>query len=525
MPKRRQDFLFPREGRGFLGENNTDGLTDAIFASGALSSLRNYHLRGRGRLLKREGDTPYVDSTPNGSSPIQGLGVLLDDGTETLVAHSGGILSSLTGGVWVDRTGALAPSSGQDVLPRFCRWNDGTNGVLVWTDDVSNPAYWDGNAASFSALAIARARDVESFKDHVFAINTPDRPTAIRYSDYQDITSFPSESIFDCDRDSVGMGLMRHNEETLLAFYETSVHKINFNYGGAGALSSFFVNQPIDMSNGLKAKSSLISYKGVTYFASDDGFYAVRRTDAPASYISRSQENFWSGLNQSRIKHIVGFTRGEPFNEVGWLVSYGTSTTHNYVMLFNPVIARLYGDDAGWAIFESGDNLINFNAATNFTDALGQQKTLVGKYDGSVHHAWGHDNDSAGYLDNAAGPILSTIQTGFLNLGYRGMKGHRELWIDMDLPSSRTFSLVVDGTNQQLGGDISVSAGANADELDTTFILDESFLAGSGVTDAPMKVEGNSRWFRYKLTEQGSEQPHTINALTMLYKSKGMRIR
>lgn len=524
MSKNRIPFAFPNQ-RGFFGENSTDGLTDRVFAAGSLGLCRNYHIKGRGLLLKREGDTPYVNNTPNGGNAIQGLGVLLDDGAETVVAHSGGKLSSLSGGVWTDRTGALSPTSGQDVIPRFCRWNNGTRGVIIWTDGVSNPAYWDGNAASFTALAIAKARDVESFKDHVFAINTPDAPTSVRYSDYQDVTVWPSESLFDCDRDSVGMGLARHSDEVLLAFYEKSIHKINFNYGESGALASFFTNQPMDMSRGCSAKNSIVTYKGVTYFASEDGFYAVRGTDQPAKYISRSQEGLWASLNQGRRPYIQGFSRGEPWNEIGFLVSYGTSTINNYVMIFNPMIANIYGDDAGWTVFTSVDNLIAFNAAVNFTDSTGLQKTLVGKYDGHVHHAWGTETDSSGYVDNGAGAVLSEMRTGFLDFGYRGMKTHRELWIDMELPTTRTFTLIVDGTNQQLGSGISVSAGANADTLDTTFILDESFLAGSGITDIPLKVEGNSRYFRYKITEQGSEQPHIINAMTMLYKRQGMRIR
>jgi len=188
------------------------------------------------------------------------------------------------------------------------------------------------------------------------------------------------------------------------------------------------------------------------------------------------------------------------------------------------MIAAIYGDDAGWAIFENSDGLLKLNAAVNFTESTGKQKTIVGKYDGTVHHAFGHENDSSGYKDNNTGAIATELETGFLDLGYRGMKGHREVWIDMDLPSTRTFTLTIDGTNQQLGDAISVSVGEAAAELDTDFLLDVSFLAGEGTTDVNMKAEGNSRWFRYAIRENNTDQPHTINALTMLWVIKGMRI-
>lgn len=525
MAKRRIDFPFPRPGRGFFGANTVDGLTDLLFAQGMLASAQNYHLRGRSGMLKREGSSQWATTSINGSNPVQGLGVWNFDGTRYLVGHAGSKLKYTSdGSTWTDLSGALTVTDGQDVLPRWANWHDGTRGNIIWTDDVANPAYWDGNAASFTALALTKARDIATFKDHVFAINTSDGPTSIRYSDYQDITTWPSESLFDCDRDSVGMALARHNEETLLAFHESSVHKINFNYGASGALASFFTNQPLDMSRGCAAKASVVPYKGYTYFASEDGFYAIGSTNGPARYISRALEGLWSELNQARRPYIVGFPRGEPWDEVVWLASLGSSSTHNIALVYNPVIAAIYGDDAGWTIFDSTDGLLKFNAGCVYIDSNGKQKTLVGDYNGDVLHAWGHEFDSAGYQDYGDGAITTTLQTGYLDLGYRGMKGHRELWIDLDLASSRTFTLIMDGTNSALGGATSVSLGSSADELDTTFILDESFLAGSGVSQAHIKAEGNSRWFRYKLTENSVEQPHTLNALTMLYLRKGMRI-
>lgn len=525
MAKRRIDFPFPRPGRGFLGVNTVDGLTDLLFAQGMLAEATNYHIIGRSGLLKREGYNQWATNAVNGSNAVQGLGMWNFDGTRYLVSHAGAKLKYTTdGSSWTDLSGALTITDGQDVLSKFAHWHDGTRGNILWTDGTANPAYWDGNAAAFVALAVTKARDLATFKNHVFAINTNDRPTAIRFSDYQDITTWPSESIFDCDRNSVGMALARHNEETLLAFYEDSVHAINFNYGSSGALASFFTNQPVDMSRGCVAKSSVVPYKGQTYFASEDGFYSIGSPGRPARYISRALEGIWSELNQSRRPYLVGFPRGEPWDEVVWLASLGSSTTHNIAFVYNPVIASIYGDDAGWTIFDSTDGLLKFNAGCIYIDSTGQQKTMLGDYNGNVHHAWGHEFDSAGYQDGGDGAITSTLKTGFLDLGYRGMKGHREIWIDLELSSDRTFTLAMDGTNTALGGTSSVAIGASADELDTTFILDESFLAGSGVSQAHIKAEGNSRWFRYELTENSESAPHTINALTMLYTRKGMRI-
>lgn len=111
-------------------------------------------------------------------------------------------------------------------------------------------------------MALTRANDIQAFKTHLFAINTPDRPTAIRYSDTGDPTTWPADNVFDATRDSIGVGLSLHSAETLLAFYENSIYRINFDYGGAGALTSFFTSQLVDGSVGCAARGSIVTSRG-----------------------------------------------------------------------------------------------------------------------------------------------------------------------------------------------------------------------------------------------------------------------
>lgn len=191
-----------------------------------------------------------------------------------------------TPATWTDITGSVTVNSGDNYQHRFCTFHDGTNGNIIATDGVGNPWKWNGSG-NISALALTRAGDMQSFKTHVFAINTPDRPTAIRYSDTGDPTTWPSDNIFDCTRDSVGVGLALHGTETLLAFYRGSTYRINFDYGVL-APSPLFTSQLVDGSVGCAARGSIVTSRGRTYFIDDQGVYMIEDPrDPPVTSVGR----------------------------------------------------------------------------------------------------------------------------------------------------------------------------------------------------------------------------------------------
>lgn len=531
MARRRQSYRIPQGERPLGGENNADGLTDAFYAVGGLYRCRNYHIVGRRRLLKRQGYGSYVSTAINGANPVQGLGVRDFDGSRNLVGVcNGGIFKYDGSSAWDDISGSVTPTTGQDVVTRFVQFHDGTDGMLLGADDSSNPWYYTGSGSA-TALGLTQARDLAPFKRHVFAINTSLRSTAIQYTNpgvVKASANWPATNVFDCTRDSAGMALAQHNGENLLAFYERSVHRINFNYGGDGAgLSSFFTNHLVDGSRGCRSRNSVVTFKGRTYFMSDDGFYAIGDANQPAVYISRPVEAFFSSLKTSRKKLTFGFARGEPWNEVVWLVTTGSDTTHNAAMVYNPVIAQIFGDDFAWTIFDSALGYLDFNCGVNWIDSSDVHWTILGDYVGIAHNAWGTEDNATPYTDgdDDERPVETELQTGFLDLGYDGMKGLREIWFDLVLKDDRTFQLVVDRADEtpQLVG--SADVGAAADLLDDTFTLDESYLAGSGgLAQVAIRAVGNGRRFRLKLTESSNGIPHAMLSIIYNYVAKGMRI-
>jgi hypothetical protein len=373
-------------------------------------------------------------------------------------------------------------------------------------------------------LTLTLAADLCPFKQHLFAINTAARATAVQFSATGVLSSFPSNNVFDCTRNSAGVALSEHNAETMLAFYEKSVHRINFNYGNAGALSNLFTTQLVDGERGCRARNSVVTYKGRTYFASDDGIYVISDPTRPARYISRAIEGLWTTLLRSRLPYMNVVSRGEPWNEIIWCVTSSSGTEHDTYLVYNPVIADLYGTDSGWSVFQNLAGQMKFNCGVNFIDSSGIHRTLMGDTSGYVNEAWGADiND----VQNTDGPTLSRVatifETGMIDCGYDGIKGAREIWVDLELFDDRTFSILVDSTNGAPLINTSADVGASADILGETFILDESYLAGSGISSFSRQLSGSGRYFRLQLTEQDDGLPHYINAVHFQFVRKALR--
>ena len=522
MARRLAQYRLPRLGRGFLGENSIDAQTDLIFQLGALTKLRNYHLLSRATGAKRHGTKLYLAGTFNGTGIMQGLGAYDVAGTRHLIGVGNGKIQRVSAGAWVDMTGSVTLTVGKDVLPRFSYFHDGTNYNMLMTNNTDNPIYWTGSG-NVAAMSLTLASDICPFRQHVFAINTPARATAIQYSEDGLITPFPVSNIFDPTRNSAGVALAAMNEETLLGFYEKSIHAIQFNYN-MGALQNQFVNRLVDGSRGCQSRTSVVPYGGYVYFLSDDGFYVVKSYDRPAQYISRSQEGFFATLNRARDKYIVGWARGEPWNEIVWHVSTESNTQHDSYMIYNPRMAKLFGDENAWAIFDSPAGQMYLNGGVNFVDSNGVQRSIACDYSGRTWEIWGTDRNPTDYTDGTGAAAVATdFQTGFLNLGYEGMKELREVVVDLDLQSDVEFDITAE-TTANVPGTITLTAGNPADLIDDGFMIDESYIAESKVSQLIIpQIDTDGRYFQLRLQENSIGIPHMIKSLLFFFKAQGIR--
>ena len=143
----------------------------------------------------------------------------------------------------------------------------------------------------------------------------------------------------------------------------------------------------------------------------------------------------------------------------------------------------------------------------------------------------------------------SVLKTGLLDMGYEGMKGLRETWVDLEIASDTQFNLSVNGIEEDLVTETETTIGASGMMLgdiqydqagdpvldsdgeaipvagQSSFMLGESFLVGSGTAQEQFQTEGSSRYFQFGLTESNVNQPHTVSGIHFLFTPRGMRIK
>lgn len=563
--KRRHHVRLPERSRGFLGENNTDGLTDPIYQSGALREMRNYHQIGRGRLQKRQGWEPYVVATPTGAAhALQSLLHYQFGNLTHLIAQSQGKIFKLDGNgtSWTNLTGSLSLSAQADRHTRSTMFSQTAANTFIIGTDNNGPVWsWDGTASTVTAMpTVTQASDVKTFMATLFAINVPTRPSGTRWTTGNLYNDWPAANVFDCDRGSHGVALASHSSDALLVFHRRSIHVIRHT-----PATDFqrFTHFQVDGSTGCVARGSVVTREGQTYFADDDGIYVIGDPRRPAKYISRSIESYWGQLNKARLSEIVGFSRGEPWSEICFLVSTSSSSTPDAVLIYSPNIASLYGDEFAWTIFDSGTSgALPFTCGMDYEDGNKVHHTLFGTTRGLVAKAFGSAENQTQFTDGkntdatgdysatgAGTKVRSVLTTGLLDLGYEGMKGLRETWLDLEIVSDTQFNLSVNGIEEDLVTETETTIGSSGMMLgdiqydnagdpildddghtipvagQTSFMLGESFLVGSGSAQEQFQTEGSSRYFQFGVTEDNINQPHTISGMHFLFTTRGMRIK
>src|SRR3990167_293779 len=129
MATQRRSYFFDQ----IAGENNVDSLTNqGVFgafgrAGRRFRRVRNYHLIGEGRCLKRRGYQSYVAALPNGANPIQGMRMDEWGTTRDLCVVVGGQIRRLNGSAWDNVTGTATVATGQDTHIRWTTFTDGNN--------------------------------------------------------------------------------------------------------------------------------------------------------------------------------------------------------------------------------------------------------------------------------------------------------------------------------------------------------------------------------------------------------------
>lgn len=493
--------------------------------NGYLSVVENYHL-DRG-MRKRQGHRAFTANPISAGDPVQGLAMYQWDTTRELIGLANGQLKQRAGDNWNSITGALVLPTAASARLRTCQFHDGADEYIIGcTGAGTNPPFaWSGagNATAIGGAGTppAFAADCAEFKDFLFFINTPAGPYALQHGGYGVLNDWPlNNNLIDCTRSSIGVGLIEHGQEVLLAFYQHSIHRITFNYDNTGT-ANYFAHAVVDGTVGTSSRDSIVGRDGYTYFAGGPrgifrGFYRIGDPRRRAQYLSEPIEGFLSRTTRSAANQVVVLTRGSQQNEVIWLMPIDGSSDLNAAAVFNT-------QKEGWSIFTGLNNALHFNAGGLWVDTNGEDVTLVGGYDGSVFEAWGDDQHSTGFADDTE-DIRCEFLGGFTNMGANRVKGIREAWMDIETTAAKNFLGRVDVSASAPQATGAFNMGASQAPLGS-FVLGQDPLAGNNLWEARMTVNRQGRYARLGVVEQSKAAPHVINSYTLTHKAQGVKLQ
>ena len=505
----------------FRGEDSVTSPTDQdVFGrqhGARLALARGYHWIGQGRARKRYGYKRLITAAVSGGAG-QGLFHRRVNGTSTLIAVANGEVKAYNegAGTWTDLT-AGTPTAGANVRSRWGRFNDGATAWTLHCNGTDQPWLWDGNTANdiqyISAIdgaAPTEAVGFTSFHGHPMILT----PYDLHYSDYGSIRSFSTGGKIATTRDSRAIALELASRDVLWIFYEDEIYRVEFQPPGA---MSTWRSLPVEGSEPCVSPSSIITKDGATYYAADRGIHRLRKINGPSEFVGHRIQTFWDECNRSRKAQVQAISRGDPWNEVMWLVSHGTSTTHNAVLVYNTVL------DA-WSIFPVAltSGKMEFNAGANFIDTNGIPRTICIDYSGVAWQCWGHAAADSGYTDDGA-PVKTTFGLGWLNYGWSGITYTRQMIVDGEFPTDKTFTLTAEPMGKNPITKI-FPIGAGGKLLDVDFILDESVLSTSTISQAQTKLVTDARYLQVTLEEQNEDVPHVISSVDFPHRRGGLRM-
>lgn len=521
MASRRTPYSFSN----FAGENNVDSIVEQrVFGNRGrkLRQLRNYQTIGWGLEKKRYGYQSWITAAVNGAAIPNGVGVHKSGSTYQMVVVAGDKIKVMdkVNDQWIDITGAATPTAGKDNLWRFGRFTDGTNQWIMGTNGLDEPFLWDGNTANSvrllstfdaSTLELPAIVGLEEFNGHVLLLND----AGLKYSAFGEMNfSSGGAGIIEGGQGSKGYALHRHSGKSALLFYEEEIYMLESNQ--IEGLTWRAVD--LEDSEPCIARNSIVTKDGVTYYCGDRGIHSLKADGRPAKFIGREIETYFMELNQSRKAQISAVRRGQPWNELMWLVTHHEdSTEHNSLIVYNDALKA-------WNIFPASrtSGKMEFNCGVTLQGTDGIPRTIVMGYNGIAYEAFGHRFADSSFLDDGA-QIYTTFETGFMDYGYAGISATRDLFLDLETPTAKTFTLTI----ECMGKTPIVkefTAGAGGALLDVGFTLDESVLSESQVSQAKVKVDQDGKYTKFRLEESDTDTPHSIAGFNLPHLNRGMRM-
>lgn len=349
----------------FSGGLNSFDLADIIGINQG-PTFENVILNRKGQLSKRKGQTLFVSDLSN--TPFTGAGVFIPDANTRLFMAASGveiIYTALNSTSWSRVNTGYDLTSGKDT--EFIQAN---NLLLILNGYNPTAAFdfttWDPGAASDPTVSAASppvATTGAWLRNYFFAAGDPSYPDWVYFSNNLAPRTFTADDVF---RVNTGDGqkivkLEPFKLNELVIYKEKSIFILDIS--GVIPLTNWEL-QPVAKSIGCVAPKSVINIGNDQWFLSSEPF-AIRslvRTSLDKLFIdmvSQPIQDIFNGtgeiaINRTQIDKACAVLYD---NKYILAIPTGTSTTNNYIVIFDFITKSWYSIDgwyiSSWVVYEN----------------------------------------------------------------------------------------------------------------------------------------------------------------------------
>lgn len=294
--------------------------------------LDNIVLLDKG-FTKRNGDAAWNSSAMvSTSTAIHGLGYIqFNSGTQFLSAIAGTKFFSDSGlsSTMADVTGAVTITSGQDNLWTPVNFNN----LQIWFGGAPDAPFkysGSGNAAALGGSPPSAA-NVFAANNRIFAMNTAANPSRIFWPVLGDPEDWAGAGSGNNDvAKSDGEGLqcaVVTGPDTAILFKNSSTHLMVL------TRAPFPIYQ-LQKGVGVAGKNAYAYANGTTYIVTPGRRMKSTTDGVNFKDYPNDINDIWDSINPNRIQFIQGIYY-PAFNWIMWVVSTGSNTTNNYLIIWD----------------------------------------------------------------------------------------------------------------------------------------------------------------------------------------------
>lgn len=445
---------------------------------------------------KRMGDSAWNSSAMvSGSTAIHGIGAItFNSGSQYLNAVAGTkfFVDALLTGTMVDTTGAVTITTGQDNIWTPVNFNN----LQIWFGGAPDAPFKYSGTGNAAALGGTPPSAYTAFagNNRIFGISTVANPSRIFWpilSNPEDWTGTGSGSadVALSDGEALQCGIVT-GPDTAILFKNSSTHMMVL------TRAPFPIYQ-LQKGIGIAGRYAYAYANGVIYFVTP-GLRMKSTTDGVNFQTYPNDINdLWDSINPNRIPYIQGIYY-QPLEWIIWLVSTGSSTTNNYMLI--------------WDIQRKCFLRCTTGFKANVMTMLQNRRLIAGHYNGKMYEKL-KANVFADASETSPGVINGYWRSPFRSLNDGVDTVDHPLYLNVvvltetasTLSISYGFDFTSPSTNNifaltATGGvwdtavwDTAVWGGQNATVL-TQFISGRgnlfSFTVGNAVTSEPFTVQG-----------------------------------